>query len=76
MPQGTAPSMPAGEMPTRPEGEMPTWPEGQMPSMPQGEMPTRPQEPPQGFGNSGGEANTLFVMQDKVNFFSGLTLAE
>ena len=60
MPQGTAPSMPEGEMPTRPEGE----------------MPSMPQEPPQGFGNPGGEGNTLFVMQDKVNFFSGLTLAE
>ena len=60
MPQGTAPSMPEGEMPTRPEGE----------------MPSMPQEPPQGFGTPGGETNTLFVMQDKVNFFSGLTLAQ
>ena len=71
----TMPSMPAGEMPTWPEGEVPTRPEGEIPTWPEGEVPTRPegQEPPGGFGNSGSEPNTLFFMQDKVNFFTGLT---
>lgn len=81
---GEMPTMP--EDWTIPEGEMPQggFPEGEMPedfTMPEGmEMPTMPegQELPEGFGNMGGisyggEANTAFYMQDKVNFFSGLT---
>lgn len=76
MPEGEMPSMPAGEMPTMPDGQQP--PQGQ----PGGEMGG---EPPQMPGNGGfpggrepgaGEANTLFYMQDKVNFFTGLTPAE
>ena len=65
----------------RPEGGKP---EGEMPTMPEG------QEPPGGFGGGrdqmggrgepgrkpGGEAKTVFYMQDMVNFFSGLTEAK
>jgi len=86
-PDGEIPTMPEGQEPPggfggqRPEGGMP---EGEMPTLPEG------QEPPDGFrgdrglmgsrgepgGNPGGEANTVFFMQDMVNFFSGLTEAE
>ena len=91
MPQGSQqPPDGMGEPPegeTRPEGDwtMPegewTMPEGEMPSMPEGEMPSMPdgQTPPNGFGSFGdqsGESRTLFYMQDKVNFFSGLTEVE
>ena len=66
---------------------MPPMPDGEMPSMPEGEFPQDGQMPPEGFGGGpggpgdfgGGEAGekqTLFFMQDKVNFFSGLTEAE
>ena len=81
-PEGEIPSMPEGGMPEWPEGEMPTMPEGGMPEWPEGEMPSMPEgaEPPGGFGGmpgnfgntDAGTPNTLFHMQDKVNFFSGL----
>ena len=70
-------------VPPMPEGEMPE--DWTMPSMPEGEIPQGGQMPPEGFGggfpggfNGGeeGEKQTLFFMQDKVNFFSGLTEAE
>ena len=75
-----------GEPPQGGEG-MPPMPDGEMPSMPEGEFPQDGQMPPEGFGGGpggpddfgGGEAGekqTLFFMQDKVNFFSGLTEAE
>ena len=70
-----------GERPEMPEGETPAMPEGEMPSMPEGEAPEMPEgmERPQGgFGSMGGmetagNTNSLFYMQDMVNFFSGLT---
>ncbi len=75
-PQGEPPAMPEGEPPAMPEGEPPAMPEGEAPTMPGGEMP------PNGFGGMGGqqpgaqgEAQTDFYMQDKVNFFSGVTAA-
>ena len=90
MPGGQAPGeMPqppqGGEgMPPMPDGEVPE--DWTMPSMPEGEFPQGGQMPPEGFGGgpggpggfSGeeGEKQTLFFMQDKVNFFSGLTAAE
>ena len=85
-PGGDMPNMPEGEVPTMPEGEMPG--DGTMPSMPEGEFSQNGQTPPGGFGGSGGaggfggfggeagEQQTLFYMQDKVNFFSGLTEAK
>ena len=63
------PAVPQGEAPTMPEGEMPTWPEGEMPTWPEGEMPTWPE----GQQMPGGQPQTLFFMQDKVNFFTGLS---
>ena len=72
---------PAGEIPEGFGGQMPTIPEGEMPELPEGETM------PEGFAPSGmggfpgqmsgeaGEGNTLFYMQDKVNFFTGLTPA-
>ena len=62
-----------------PDGEMPTMPEGEIPSMPEGEIPggfdgQRPGDRGQGQSPDGSSgSNTLFYMQDKVNFFSGLT---
>ena len=57
-----------------------------MPTIPEGETPPQGgQEPPEGFGGQrpgdmgqlpAGEARHLFYMQDKVNFFSGLTAWE
>ena len=91
MPEGEMPTMPEGQEPPdgfgnqRPEGGMPGMPEGEMPTWPDGEMPTMPegQEPPDGFGGMGGFGsqpgggqNTVFYMQDKVNFFSGLSAAQ
>ena len=74
-------TFPQGEMPTMPEGEQP--PQGDIPTMPEGEQPPQGgQQFPGGFGGQRpgdmgqmptGEANHLFYMQDKVNFFSGLT---
>ena len=76
-----------GEMPTRPEGEEPHAPGSfgpSRPEMPEGQMPPEGfegQTPPGGFGRPGdeipaGAGQTVFYMQDKVNFFSGLTAAE
>ena len=77
------------DMPEPPEGDvqLPPQPSEGMNPTPQGTPPTGPQneppqDPPGGFGGPGGpgvqqgEPQTLFVMQDKVNFFSGLTPAE
>ena len=71
-------------MPPMPDGEVPE--DWTMPSMPEGEFPQDGQMPPEGPGGFGGpgdfgggeagEKQTLFFMQDKVNFFSGLTEAE
>lgn len=71
MPEGFRPGTdfesepPEGELPTLPEGE--TMPEGFDPGGMAGQSP---------MGGAEGEGNTLFYMQDKVNFFSGLTAAE
>ncbi|MGM9602105.1 MAG: carbohydrate-binding domain-containing protein [Faecousia sp.] len=66
---------PEGDMPpmsSMPEGEMPTMPEGTIPGGDWGSRGDR--DPMGGFGqNPNGEGNTVFYMQDKVNFFSGLT---
>ena len=75
-PEGDAqiPPQPGQEVPGWTQGDMPTWPEGEGPDFPQGQMP------PGGFGgfnptgNQNGEPSTQFLMQDKVNFFSGLTI--
>jgi len=82
--------MEKGERPEMPEGEMPEgfepgqMPEGMEPPEGFGQMPEGMEMPEGGFdgkgsrGEFGGEAdeaNTLFFMQDKVNFFSGLTSA-
>ena len=75
LPQGEKPDMPEGGFGQMPGGDMPTVPEGEtMPQyMRQGGQFGGGQRP----GNMGqmptGEANHLFYMQDKVNFFSGLT---
>ena len=54
------------------EGEVPNPPGSNGPSRPAGGMP------PEGFSDQvpSGQGQTLFYMQDKVNFFSGLTPAE
>ena len=72
-----------GEMPTRPAGEEPNPPGSHGPSRPEGEMPPEGSDAPLspgGFGDPGstppGEGKILFYMQDKVNFFSGLTAAQ
>ena len=60
---------------------------GEPPAMPEGEMPSMPADwDPNDRGNRGnrgqggqmptGEGNTVFYMQDKVNFFSGLIAVE
>ncbi len=73
MPQ--PPEMPGGE--TRPEP--PEMPSGEMPQMPDGETPPdRPDEEGRFGGGddlaaSEGDPSVDFYMQDKVNFFSGLT---
>ena len=65
--------------PAPPEGEAPPMPEGDMPTFPEGEtMPPDMGQPggqrPGEMGNAPtGKPNHLFFMQDKVNFFSGLT---
>ena len=86
MEKGQRPEMPEGEAPTMPEGMEP--PEGM--KMPEGFEPGQmPQGNMGGKGSPGGffggifgklfggsnDANTDFYMQDKVNFFSGLTNA-
>ena len=61
----TFPPQPSEGMDPQPQGNPPTGPQGQP-----------PQAPPGGFGNptgQEGDPSTLFRMQDKVNFFSGLT---
>ena len=89
MPEGQQP--PDGFGGGNPGGEMPTMPEGEMPPAPQSGMTGgNPPEPPAGetlpadrqpggrgeiHGRPAGEINTVFYMQDKVNFFSGLTKA-
>ena len=77
-----------GKMPTMPEGfegfggkEPPEGFEGQMPAAPGSMGPSRPEGDFGGFGGGfgsdapAGEGQTLFYMQDKVNFFSGMTPA-
>lgn len=83
---------PPGDMPEPPEGEFtlpPQPPEGD-PAVPQGGQEGGPGGPqggpggqvggpqggPGGYTGEEGEKQTLFHMQDKVNFFSGLTEAE
>ena len=84
-PEGEMPTMPEGGMP--PEGfgdrEPPQGFDAQMPTRPAGEMPEGGFGGGFGRGDRGqggetptGEGNTLFYMQDKVNFFSGITAAE
>ena len=69
-----------GQFPGNLDGQMPNWGEGEMPSMPTGGMP-------EGFSGGRGDGkgrgdreqpastagSTTFYMQDKVNFFSGIT---
>ena len=79
------------EFPKNFEGEMPTWPEGEAPARPDGNRNgwgnRTPNSEPPADRNPGenrnpnaqhdpGTGKTLFYMQDKVNFFSGLTIAE
>jgi hypothetical protein len=78
LPEGQAP----GDMPEPPEGDFtipPQPPEGN-PAFPQGgQQPPEggiPQGGPGGFRGETGEKQTLFYMQDMVNFFSGLVPAE
>ena len=82
-PGGPGGAAPPDDMPNPPEGDFtlpPQPPEGD-PAVPQGgpEGQTPPGFPggPGGFGGGAdGESQTLFFMQDKVNFFSGLTPVE
>ena len=88
--KGEPPRMPEGEtMPADFDPENFTVPEGmEMPQMPEGGFKGEPpkdgfgKEMPQGeFGGFGpaepdGERKVLFYMQDKVNFFSGLTAVQ
>ena len=69
-------TIPPGEgMNPQPQETPPTGPQGDPPDGPQNQPP---QAPPGGFGGSGstgsqtGEPSIRFLMQDKVNFFSGL----
>ena len=69
------------DMPEPPEGDvtLPPQPSEGMDPVPQGTPPTGPQgEPPAGpqGGPPQGQPQTVFVMQDQVNFFSGLIPAE
>lgn len=81
MPQGERP-----EMPSMPEGEMPEGFEpgekkqwmGVLEDFDPSQLPEGVEMPEGGMGRweitvADGEANTAFYMQDKVNFFSGLT---
>ena len=83
---------PEGGPPAMPDGEMPTWPEGEAPAHPGGNRNgwgnrAPDGEPPADGWNPGdnrnpaaqhdpGTGRTLFYMQDKVNFFSGLTVLD
>ena len=81
--EGNPPAMPEGEMPTRPAGQAPVRPDGN-----RGDRDNRRPggEPPAGWGlednrnpdsmHPAGTGSTRFYMQDKVNFFSGLSSAE
>ena len=75
---GNRPDIPdGGEIPPMPEGEKPMMPDGQPPEIPEsGNETQRPEagRPPEKPGEqAAGEHNAIFYMQDKVNFFSGLT---
>ena len=71
VPEGGRPQMPGGEIPEGGRSQMPGGeiPEGGMPQMPGGEMP-------QGGGAAMSGGNEVFYMQDKVNFFSGVTVLD
>ncbi len=76
----TIPPQPGQDQPAVPQGTMPQGeiPDGTIPmgTMPQGEVPPGGFGGFGGFGGEGGEKQTLFFMQDKVNFFTGLIEAE
>ena len=78
-PEGFDGQIPEGERPEMPEGEIPTMPDGEAPGIPEGGFDGGRGGRGQGGGFGGeaqtGEGNTSFYMQDKVNFFSGLTAA-
>ena len=77
-----------GQVPPMPEGEMPTWPAGEAPSHPDDNRGNKAPggKPPADWDPSDkrnpeamqptAPGQALFHMQDKVNFFSGLTAAE
>ena len=65
----TLPPPPSEGMDPVPQGTPPTGPQGTPPSAPMG-TPPQGQNPPTG---TDGEPNIHFKIQDKVNFFSGLT---
>ena len=76
-PKGQRPEMPEGMQPGKKPEDM-ELPEGFEP----GQMPGGMEKPEGGFGDredpgdfslGDGDPNTLFHMQDQVNFFSGLT---
>jgi len=69
MPQ--MPEHPEGEFPQLPEGERPEWPEGGMPQM-DGQFPDRPNHSNEGDTPELSDPRSIFYMQDKVNFFSGV----
>ena len=84
-PTGGMPEFGKGERPAPPEGfggEMPTWPEGEMPEdfdknfgEGRGDRKHGTDRNP-GTDRPSGEVRTVFYMQDKVNFFSGLSATE
>ena len=88
VPEGEVPTMPEGMEPPEgmEKGDRPEMPEGEMPTMQDGwkpgeEIPEGMEPPKDGRGDRGtftgetGDPNTAFYMQDKVNFFSGLSNA-
>lgn len=67
------------QRPDQQRGERPSMPEGERPSMPQGEgfEGFKGGKGDRGdFAQTVGQANLVFYMQDKVDFFSGLAPAE
>ena len=69
---GQMPNWGNGERPERGDSEMPNWNGGERPEGFDGNFPG-------GFGGQGnpsGEGQTVFYMQDKVNFFSGLSAVQ
>ena len=88
--EGERPAMPEGEVPTWPEGEVPARPNGNRGEgskqngwgnrTPNGKPAANGQNPGSNRNPNAqhdpGTGNTRFYMQDKVNFFSGLTAAE